>query len=197
MSTSIAPTPTNTSATTGKEKEKATPKVYPVTKERIESFDCMGVPHKGPYHEIGNAFQKLFGLLAGPSPETGGKEACAGAQHAHGDSLGLYLDDPKDTPVEKLHSYAAVKVHANDSKKEWSKEMEPIHVVGGTAAVLTLVGSYDQLASAWESFGPRIVENGWKCRTKDCISCEIYEQMDMKDPSKNITKLIMFIEDDE
>lgn len=166
--------------------------VHILTKEIIPPRTCVGILHRGPYNEIGEAFGKLFGHLH----STGGAAAMAGG----GVTLGLYLDHPDKTKPEDLRSYAAVDITTSfkeDTEKWWPPEWEMIKVGGGPAAVMTVNGSYDQLGTAWQSFDGRIAEQGWKLSDKpDHIGHEVYIQMDEEDSSKNVTKLIMFLEED-
>jgi DNA gyrase inhibitor GyrI len=167
--------------------------------------------HRGPYNEIGQAFGMLFGHLHSPA----GAAALSTAgitTTVVGDTLGLYLDDPETTKPEDLRSYAAVDitksftVDADNNNEEdgqpmkkgwWPSEWETIQVGGGLAAVMTVNGSYDQLSTSWKNFSTRIKELGWTMSTKpDKIDCEVYIQMDEEDSSKNVTKLIVFLEED-
>jgi len=167
--------------------------VYPLAKETISPKTCMGLLHRGPYNEIGGTFGKLFEMLGSESG------ACAHGT-MKGKVLGLYLDNPQTTQPEDLRSYAALDITTtaddNDNKKEWPKEWEKIQVGGGPAAVMTVNGSYSQLGDAWQSFGGRIVEQGWKFSTNlEHISQEMYIEMDQADESKNVTKLVMFLKE--
>ena len=163
---------------------------HTITKETIEPFVCMGLPHKGPYKLIGNKFKEMFGALHG-----GDGTGCEAHAHTNGKALGLYLDNPDCTAEEDLRSYAAVKV--TDPDGTWPEGFTKVEVSGGKVAVMTILGGYEQLASAWESFGPRIMEQGWKFAVgENRIAHEIYEVMDMQDPTKNVTKLVMFLGDE-
>ena len=113
-----------------------------------------------------------------------------------GTVLGLYLDNPETTQPENLRSYAAMDITNDKVTTEWPKDWVTIPVGGGPAAVLTVQGSYSQLAQAWQSFGGRVTQQGWKCSNDpQHVSQEIYVSMDPKDDSKNVTKLVMFLEE--
>ena len=58
------------------------------------------VPHRGSHQEIGPAFRKL-GEIAGPAGLLAGTS---------GPMMGLYMDDPRTTPVGELGSAAALPV---------------------------------------------------------------------------------------
>jgi DNA gyrase inhibitor GyrI len=168
-------------------------KVHPLTKEIIPPRTCVGILHRGPYNEIGAAFGRLFGQLHSgavvPPDGAGG-----------GQTLGLYMNHcPETTKPEDLRSYAAVDItssFAAGAKDWWPSDWEVIKVAGGPAAVMTVNGSYDQLGTAWKSFNERIKEQGWKMSDNPAlIDHEVYLEMDEKDSSKNVTKLVVFLED--
>ena len=170
-------------------------------KETIAPKTCVGLLHKGPYHEIGSTFHKFFSQLNAHKANGSDADAAApdssgcGASNMDGKALGLYLDNPRNTKPEDLRSYAAMEV-TPDATQKWPEEWKQIQVGGGPAAVMTVNGSYSQLGEAWQSFGQRVAEQGWKLSTKpDNISQEIYINMDDQDESKNVTKLIMLLEE--
>jgi DNA gyrase inhibitor GyrI len=172
-------------------------KVQPIiTREVIPPKTCVGILHRGPYNQIGDCFKKLYGQLHSSSSSDGPPKDCT--------TLGLYLDDPQTVKAEDLRSYAAIDVtsflaHAaeNDKKGWWPADWETIKVGGGPAAVMTVTGSYDQLGPAWQSFEGRVNEMGWKLsEDPDNVCQEVYLEMDEKDASKNVTKLIMILDEE-
>lgn len=169
-----------------------TSNIHKLTKETIASKTCMGLLHRGPYSQISETFEKFFALLNDGNSKGKKEPIDCGCDKA----LGLYLDDPYDTAPENLRSYAAMEIGKDASIEEFPKELKLVEVPGGTAAVLTVKGSYSQLGEAWQGFGKRITDEGWKFSNDPNHICqEIYVTMDMKDETKNVTKLIMFLEE--
>lgn len=175
----------------------AVKKIHPLTKETIAPKTCVGLFHAGPYSEIGGTFQKFFSQLNSEKKKEESSCGGCGAGTMGGKMLGLYLDNPRTTKPEDLRSYAAMEINAKDyASKDWPEGWKKIEVGGGPAAVLTVNGSYSQLAEAWRGFGDRLGEQGWKCSAKpEHISQEMYIDMDMKDDTKNVTKLVLFLEE--
>ena len=178
---------------------------HSLVKEYIPPKICYGLLQKGKYSDIGGTFGRFFSLLKDSSNSSkdsadAKKEmsGCCGATTMDGKVLGLYLDNPETTKAEDLRSYAAMEVDVDGMKHDLPSEFEKIEVGGGIAAVMTVNGSYSQLASAWQSFGKRVMEEkNWKFSTDDSkISQEVYIVMDQKDESKNITRLIMFLDEE-
>lgn len=205
----IANSPT-TAVDTTKTPPTAAVQQHALTKERIPPKTCVGLLHKGPYNEIGPTFrtffQELNALKTTPTASTEGNNddlcGCGGASTMDGKVLGLYLDNPQTTAVADLRSYAAMDVSSdqktNDGSTWWPAHWETVHVDGGMAAVLTVQGPYTQLATAWKGFAPRVREQGWKFSSHAAhIPQEIYVDMDPKDDSKNVTKLVMFLQQEE
>src|SRR3954465_5944825 len=94
------------------------------------------IPHRGSYQEIGPAFRKL-GEIAGPA----GLFA-----RTSGHMMGLYMDDPRTTPVGERRAAAALPVS--------EAEALPAGVVeerldGGRFACFLHVGPYEGLRAAW------------------------------------------------
>lgn len=168
---------------------------HALTKQVIPAKTCVGLLHKGPYHEIGDTFKAFFQQL-----NKSNSDGCGASTH-HGKVLGLYLDNPQTTPAADLRSYAAMEIENaaadDDDKNEWPNNWQTIQVNGGPAAVLTVKGSYHQLAAAWQTFGARVTAQGWTLSTHpDHIPQEVYLEMDPQDESKNVTQLVMFLQDE-
>ena len=178
----------------------AVAKIHPLTKETIAPKTCFGLMHRGKYSDIGNTFHKFFSAL-NEKEASGSGDNCGGcgASTMGGKVLGLYLDNPETTKPEDLRSYAALEVVSGDDagKNEFPTDWEKVEVGGGVAAVMTVNGSYSQLGNAWANFGKRVMEEGWKFSTNpEHVSQEMYVEMD-KDETKNVTKLIMFLDEEE
>lgn len=100
------------------------------------------VPHKGLYHEIGRAFERLSATMA----------ARTLFPHA-GHMVGVFYDDPSSTAPADLRSHAGFEI-LNDA--EIASPMETVILPSGRNAVLTYKGpyaglpaAYDQLYSVW------------------------------------------------
>ena len=106
-----------------------------VTVKEIPAKRILAVAHTGPYTGIGAAFGKLCtfagekGLL-GPSTEV----------------LGIYYDDPGQTPAEKLRSEACVTVAGPVEVPEGFQVKE---IAGGPYAVTVHEGPYETLAEVY------------------------------------------------
>lgn len=93
------------------------------------------MPHKGPYYEIGNAFQKLAAAFA-----------THGLWPKAGPMVGIYYDDPSSVPAEDLTSHAGITVAADVVLPDG---VEDIAVAGGRMAVYLHKGPYANLPLAW------------------------------------------------
>jgi DNA gyrase inhibitor GyrI len=175
-------------------------KAHPITKEVIPTRMCVGIMHRGPYSQIGDSFRKLYGHLHSTSigPDEGGGPKMLTRDCT---TLGVFLDDLKTVKPEDLRSYAAVDVSSllaeqpNIKKGWWPSDWEMIKVEGGVAAVMTVNGSCEQLGMAWHSFEERVMEMGWKLsQGSEIFAQQVHVEMDEKDDSKNVTKLIMMLD---
>tara|TARA_R110002096_G_scaffold47539_21_gene126778 strand:- start:28 stop:492 length:465 start_codon:yes stop_codon:yes gene_type:complete len=116
--------------------------MHPVRIRREPSRSLVGLPHKGPYIEIGRAYEKLGALMA--------------ARGLMGDVRGMiavYYDRPEDKAPEDLRSHAAFAVPIG-TKADAPLKLLPLP--GGDHAVLRyqgpyagLAGAYDQLFQQW------------------------------------------------
>lgn len=100
------------------------------------------LPHQGPYHEIGRAFERLSATMA----------ARALFPHA-GRMIGVFYDDPSSTAPADLRSHAGFEILTD---AEIAAPMETVLLPSGRKAVLTYKGpyaglpaAYDQLYSVW------------------------------------------------
>lgn len=109
--------------------------MYPVTIKTLSPVHLLTLPHRGPYIEIGAAFERLFALAGGRGlmgPETR--------------SLGVYYDDPAAVPAAQLRSAAGVTVPAGTTAEG---SAGTIDLAGGRHAVLTHQGPYAELENAY------------------------------------------------
>lgn len=96
----------------------------------------IGLPHQGPYMEIGRTYTQLWELLRTRSLFAPGMIGIA-----------VYYDDPQITPEAELRSFAAVSVPED---VEAAPPLIERHLAGGEHAVLTFKGSYAGLHAAYD-----------------------------------------------
>jgi len=95
-----------------------------------------GVPHAGPYNQIGEAFGRL-GQIAGR----------AGLFQQPGAAMvGIYHDDPDSTPADQLRSEAAIVV---PNTVKLPADLTEQRLPAGRYAVTVHEGPYEQLPDAW------------------------------------------------
>lgn len=93
------------------------------------------MPHSGPYHEIGRAFEKLSAVMAAR-----GLFARSGAMVA------VYYDDPATVAPDALRSHAGFEVPGD---AVLAPPLETVLLPEGRAAILTYKGPYAGLPAAW------------------------------------------------
>lgn len=104
------------------------------------------VPHKGAYHLIAAAFDKLGGLAS---------------QHQlwGGSMIAVYYDSPELTPEPELRSAAGVELIGDRSVPDG---MEEVSIGGTNWARYQHVGPYSGLGDAWNKFSTWLVQNGYE-----------------------------------
>ena len=110
--------------------------MHPVDLRHDPARRLAAVPHRGPYPEIGRAFQKLSAKMA-----TRGLFAHAGAMVA------VYYDDPSATALEALRSHAGFEIRGD---AEIAAPLEVVDLPATRAAVLTHTGPYARLQAAYD-----------------------------------------------
>ncbi len=116
--------------------------MHPIAIRQEPARRLAAMPHKGLYHEIGRAFEKL--------------SATMGARGLFGHSghmVGVFYDDPASTPPADLRSHAGFEIKGDAPIAE---PLEIVTLPAGRNAVLTYKGpyaglpaAYDQLYSVW------------------------------------------------
>lgn len=136
--------------------------MFDVEIRNAESRRLLGMPHSGPYLEIGQAFEKLV--------------AIAGARNLWPDvrgMVGVYYDDPNAVAEDELRSFAGLQVTDNVSDTDG---LEEVKVKGGDTAVLTFTGPYSGLKTAYDYlFGGWLPKSGREPR--DQPAYEVYLNM--------------------
>lgn len=93
------------------------------------------MPHRGAYHEIGRAFEKLGAAIA-----------ARGLLGQVGRMVGVYYDDPSTVPVADLRSHAGLEFPETDL----AAPLEHVHLPAGRHAVLRVEGPYSGLPAAYD-----------------------------------------------
>lgn len=106
-----------------------------------------GLPHTGPYPEVGPVFRRVWQTLV-----------AAGVAGRVGPGVMVAYSDSDSTPPAELQSFAGVELPAGMACPEGLEERA---LDGGRHAVLELTGPYDGLAAAWGwLYGPWMAEAG-------------------------------------
>ncbi len=110
--------------------------MYSVDIESYEARRLLALAHKGPYMEIGKAFESLAATITGR-----GRWPDVRA------TIGVYYDDPSAVAEANLRSHAGVEVPADAAGE---KGLEEIILKAGRFAVLHFKGPYAGLPKAYE-----------------------------------------------
>jgi AraC family transcriptional regulator len=142
---------------------------------------AVAVRHVGPYNRIGEAFGRL-GEIAGR----------AGILGPSTPMIGIYHDDPRTTPAEKLRSDAAVVVPQDAKVPQGLTELT---VPAGRYARVTHVGPYEKLPEAWERLmGEWLPQSGH--RSGDGVAYEVYRNNPMNaKPADLITEIYVPVQE--
>jgi AraC family transcriptional regulator len=133
--------------------------MYPVTIRSEAPLRLAALPHKGAYHEISRAFQKLSAVMAS-------RDLFRNA----GRMVGVFYDDPQSVPVADLRSHAAFEING---RSDFSAPLEEITLAAGRHAVLTYKGPYAGLPAAYDQlFGIWLPASGED--PADAPSFEVY-----------------------
>jgi len=118
------------------------PLMFPVITRTDPARRLAAVPHKGPYLEIGRAFEKL-----------GSTVAARGFYGRFGHMVGVYYDSPADVKPADLRSHAGLEAPAD---LPLDPPLEEVILPASRHAVLTFKGpyaglpaGYDQLFGVW------------------------------------------------
>jgi AraC family transcriptional regulator len=116
--------------------------MYDVTIDRFAPVRLAGVEHRGDYHAIGKAFERLV-ALAGPRGILGPQKR----------SFGIYYDDPESVPARDLRSFAGISV---GPEFKGDQELKVIELPAAMTARLIHRGPYAELEQAY-----RHLYKGW------------------------------------
>lgn len=138
---------------------KKGPLMSPVTIRTDAARRLAAVPHKGPYPEIGRAFEKL-----------GSTVAARGFYGRFGHMVGVYYDSPADVKPADLRSHAGLEAPAD---LPIAPPLEEVTLPAGRHAVLTFKGPYAGLPAAYDQlFGVWLPQSGET--PKDSPVFEVY-----------------------
>lgn len=136
--------------------------------------------HHGPYPEIGATFGKMAALA--------GQAGLIGVPDTH--FVGVYHNDPGQTPPEKLESDAGITLAEGIDAPEGLQEGQ---LQGGRYAKGVHVGSYSKMGESWGEFWTAIHAAGVKPR--EVSPFELYiSDMDTTPEDELITDLYVAIE---
>ena len=110
--------------------------LYPVEIRQVPDRHLAGLPHRGSYFGISQAYARLTSIL-----QARGLMARTGAMVA------LYYDDVTSKPEAELQSFAGVELPGDMPLPEG---LQAVDVVGGRTAVLTFIGPYAGLHEAYQ-----------------------------------------------
>lgn len=106
-----------------------------------------GLPHTGPYPEVGPVFRQVWETLV-----------AAGLAARVGPGVMVAYSDPGSTPPAELQSFAGVELPEGVACPDGLEERL---LAGGRHAVLEMTGPYSGLGAAWGwLYGPWMAEAG-------------------------------------
>lgn len=115
---------------------KKGPLMFPVTVRTDPERRLAAVPHKGPYPEIGRAFEKL-----------GSTVAARGLCGRFGNMVVVYYDSPADVKPADLRSHAGLEAPED---LPLDPPLEELRLPAGRQAVLPFTGPYAGLPAAYD-----------------------------------------------
>ncbi len=153
------------------------PLMYPVTIRTDATRRLAAVPHKGAYHEINRAFEKLFATIA-----------ARGMMRVTNLMVGVYYDDPAATPAPDLRSHAGTIVGDDVAL---AAPLEEVRLPAGRHAVLTYTGPYAGLPAAYDQlYGIWLPQSGEAPADTPPFEVYLNSPMDVP-PEKLVTEICM------
>ncbi len=140
--------------------------------EHLHSLRLGTVSHRGPYNQIGKAFERL-GQIAGAA----GLFAHPGAA-----MIATYHDDAAATPPEELRSEAGIIVPAG---VPLPAALTEVHIPEGDYARYTHIGPFEGLGDAWQRLMGEWVPAIGR-RVADSPSFEIYRSDMRRTPREQL-----------
>lgn len=139
--------------------------MFPVEIITAPSRRLAAMAHKGPYLEIGNAFQKVAGVFTARNlwPQAQGM-------------LGIYYDDPTTVAAQDLNIlqvFRHFKIIPHDHPRVAVQILQDVRVPDGRMAVMHYKGPYAGLNAAYEyMYGEWLPNSGKEFR--DAPGFEVY-----------------------
>ncbi|MFN4194082.1 MAG: GyrI-like domain-containing protein [Tabrizicola sp.] len=133
--------------------------MHPVTIRLEPRIRLAALPHRGAYHQISRAFQKLSAIMASRD-----------LFRSAGRMIAVFHDDPQAVAEADLRSHAGFEM---TGQPDLSAPLEEVTLPGGRQAVLTYRGPYAGLPAAYdELFGIWLPASGEE--PADAPSFEVY-----------------------
>jgi AraC family transcriptional regulator len=149
--------------------------MYDVTIRSFPSTALIGIPHRGSYMNIGEAFGRLYGTLH-----------ARGIFDQQSRMLGIYLDDPETVAEGDLRSFACVTANA-------PSQVEPLleapTIDEGECAVLRHQGPYADMRSAYQwLYGDWLRQSGREVRDQPVFEIYLNNPRDVQ-PTELLTEI--------
>ncbi len=139
--------------------------MFPVEITSVDPRVLAALPHKGPYLEVGGAFEQVSTIF----------NTRNAWPHAKG-MMGVYYDDPNAVPAEELRSHAGIVVGEEAHVPEG---LETVEVEGGKVAVMHYTGPYAGLKAAYDYlFGEWLPQSGEEPREAPAMEIYLNNPMD-------------------
>ena len=146
--------------------------MHPISIKTLDPAKAAGVAHKGPYHEIGSAFNRLGAVI--------GSRGLMGAATG---MVAVYRDGPGSKPDAELSSHAAVLLGAGFPPD--TPGLDYFDLDGGRYAVLEHKGPYATLGAAWDwLYGEWLPKSGEEPR--DAPPYEVYVNDPRTTPAEDL-----------
>lgn len=122
---------------------------YAVDVRHVPAVRLAGIPHRGPYMQVGRAFEMAYTRMA-----------AQGLARPDMRWMAVYFDDPFAVPEAQLHSCAGLSLPADCTAQA---PLESFTLGGGLCAVLRHQGPYATMQSAYQwLYGQWLVQSGWE-----------------------------------
>lgn len=137
--------------------------------KNLEPIKTIAISHVGDYSALCGAFEKLA--------------AWAGQNNLWAASpkmAGVYHDDPKDTPTDKLRSEACLE---DLSGIEPGEGMKHYTISGGKYFVMQVEVIMSEYMEAWQKVYVAVNDKGYECDTRDHYELYMSCAGDVQDPN--------------
>lgn len=122
---------------------------YAVDVRFVPTVQLAGIAHRGPYMQVGKAFEVAFTRMA-----------AQGLARPDMRWMAVYYDDPFAVPESQLHSRAGLGLPSDGAAPQ--PPLEPFTLGGGWCAVLRHQGPYATMRSAYQwLYGHWLVQSGY------------------------------------